>query len=548
MTSRSKSSFHRQVANREGVRRQGVRRQGVRRQGVRRQGVRRRRAGLILLIVLGMLALFTLLAVTYSVSATASRAGTRGMEVKARNGSLTIAGTAKAVVTDVIRGTNNQKSPFYRQSLLEDIFGPNPIITQFGPYNISSGNSARRFYVAQTGVNLVKLSISPQTQLNGPLSDFENEYNSRIMTIMEGPLSGQSFRILKYVGYVRDNTPGAPADPNIVATPWSAPGYIDPLAADTRYSILVDLNEVIGREFTGEYFDVTTSSLKTASFSVEEWITRFGVQSLFYLQTGPANFIGYKLLINDAAYNSPGIGLEDVAAVPDPVNGTNPPIPIRGFGNIDAKRLLRTLREISPAMLTHYDYLQDPALMATNPYDSSVGVDGIGTARTDVRQFKLNGSSNEAFDVSDYRDAFLANQSFAGGVLTIKPSYHNPEVVNYISHLFGNPSGLSPGDVNELIRLIDASTARVLSYLTNNSGFRENDPSVVRLPSSFSWSTPPTAPEIAILRGFVLNQIMGPWDVDNDGDGIPDSVWINPQMPIVYAPDGRRLRALAAVL
>ena len=255
------------------------------------------RSGLILLIVLGMLAMFTLLAVSYVVTAGASRAGTKSLEVRARNSGLTIAGSANEVVSQAIRGTSNQKSPFYQMSLLGDVFGPKPIITQFGPFNSASINSARRFFVAKTGVNLAKISLLSGAQLNGPLSDFENEYNSRILTILEGPLAGQSFRILKYVGYVGNG------DPNIAPTQWSNPSYTDPLAADTRYSVLIDLNEIVGRDFTGEYYDSANATLKTASFTVEEWISNFGIQSLFFLQTAPANWVGYKLLINDAAFN-----------------------------------------------------------------------------------------------------------------------------------------------------------------------------------------------------------------------------------------------------
>ena len=38
------------------------------------------------------------------------------------------------------------------------------------------------------------------------------------------------------------------------------------------------------------------------------------------------------------------------------------------------------------------------------------------------------------------------------------------------------------------------------------------------------------------------------WDVDNDGDGIPDSVWIDPGFPVVTAKDGRQYKKLIAVL
>ena len=38
------------------------------------------------------------------------------------------------------------------------------------------------------------------------------------------------------------------------------------------------------------------------------------------------------------------------------------------------------------------------------------------------------------------------------------------------------------------------------------------------------------------------------WDVDNDGDGIQDSVWIDLGMPVQHASDGRRYKPLFAFL
>jgi hypothetical protein len=511
----------------------------------RRTNLRNPKNGLILLIVLGMLGLFTLLAVTFVVTAGSSRAGSKALEVKARNGNLTIAGTAKKVLEEAVRGTNNQKSPFYNSDLLGDIFDK-PIRTTFGPYN--SNFTVVRFHSAGTNVNLVKVSLNPVAQLNGPLSNLENEYNSRVLTVLEGPLAGQSFRILKYVGYVGNN------DPNIDGTAWSNKNYTDPLAADISYSILLDLDEIQGTSLTGQYLD-PDGSIKTVSLTLEEWVSKFGKESLFFFFNG-SNQVGYKLLINGAAFNNAGIGMEDIALLPpDPTAPPVPPpapVPVVGFGSLDSRRLLRipsTRPKIPPALLAHYDYLQDPTVMAQNPYDGTVGVDEIGVNRSTIVQSVLNGRSNEGWDAADFHDFWLAHQSYNGnGVPTITPSFHKPAVINYITHLFGDPSSMTATDVNEMLKLIDASSGRLLSYLTVNSGFQTNNPNAVRLPASFTWSTPPSALEIGLLRTYVFKQIMGPWDVDNDGDGIPDSVWMDPGLPVVFAPDGRRLRPLAAVL
>ena len=39
-----------------------------------------------------------------------------------------------------------------------------------------------------------------------------------------------------------------------------------------------------------------------------------------------------------------------------------------------------------------------------------------------------------------------------------------------------------------------------------------------------------------------------PWDVDNNGDGVPDSVWLDLGFPIQSAPDGRLYKPLFAIL
>ncbi len=47
-------------------------------------------------------------------------------------------------------------------------------------------------------------------------------------------------------------------------------------------------------------------------------------------------------------------------------------------------------------------------------------------------------------------------------------------------------------------------------------------------------------------NGF--DPINGPWDVDNDGDGVPDSVWVDLGMPVRSTPDGRLYKPLFAIL
>jgi hypothetical protein len=45
-----------------------------------------------------------------------------------------------------------------------------------------------------------------------------------------------------------------------------------------------------------------------------------------------------------------------------------------------------------------------------------------------------------------------------------------------------------------------------------------------------------------------FNLTTGPWDVDNDGDGVPDSIWLDLGYPVEYTSDGRLYKPLFAIL
>ena len=519
--------------------------------------------GLILLIALGMLALFSLLAVTYVIAAGSSRTGSKAVLVRSRNDNIGLAGTAEKVANAMLRGTTDQNSTFYKKDLLGDVYGSNPITVFFGhvpvlppppipnPYwcvAVDGGSGARYLKVSLNQATASGVGLPPEG-----LSPNENEYNSRLLTVLEGPLAGQTFRILKYVGFVRhpDSLPASSADDKNFAQlfggvvqagkrlPWTAPStYSDSHGQDIDYSVLIDLSEIQGNVFTGQFTNAI-GGIENRTRPLTEWL--LAPTDLFFRQYPN---VGYKCVINDAPFNSPGIGIEDnILAV--------------GFGGIDGRSIMNAptlpggiASGISPALLTDFKDLNNLGLVVSR-------LPGIGVPRTLPTQALLNGNSNEGIDVPDYRDPWLAHQSVYWNAVSstwennIIPSMHRPEVIHYIAGVFGNPSALSPAQVNQLLRLIDASTSRIMSYgfgVVSNPNFRSDDPLYPRLPASFTWSTPPTVPEILTLQSYVASQIIGPWDYDNDGDGINDSVLADAGMPATRGPDGKLLKPIMAVL
>lgn len=501
--------------------------------------------GLILLIALGMLALFSLLAVTYVVSAGSSKVGSDATKVRSRGLNIAFEGTASKVANSFIRGTTDQSSPAYMKDLLGDIYGRNPITVNFGHVVVSPPLAGNPLWCTTVAGRFLKVSLNQATASGAGLSLNENEYNSRLITILEGPLAGQTFRILKYVGHVNHPDNSTTLDPNFAQNsgtlPWSSPGYMDLQGSDLDYSILIDLSEIHGETLTGQFTNAL-GALENRSLPVSQWLTNPSSLFFFNFPVG-----GYKCVINDAPFNSPGIGIEDV----------NSPT-IGGFGTIDSRRVmsiptLASGAKISPAYLTDYNYLNDTGYVVAP-------IPGIGAIRNLPTDIRLNGSSNEGIDVADYRDTWLAHQSVywntavGAWVNNIIPSMHRPEVIHYIASVFGDPASLNAVQVDQLLKLIDASSSRIMSRGWSATGaivnpnFRSDDPLYPRILPTFTWGSPPTAGQISTLQSYVASQIIGPWDFDNDGDGVNDSILTDSGMPATSGPDGKLLKPVMALL
>ena len=498
----------------------------------------RPRQGLILLMALGMLALFSLLAVTWVVSASSSRAGAQAMRIRANHSNASVKGMASEVMKMAVRGTRDQKSAFYQHSLLEDVYDANAIRLQFG--HRFYGNNITTFQDKwcrkltppnSAGVELIKLSLNPTSVVTGgaSLSPIEGAYNGRVLTVLEGPLAGQSFRIIKYVGFVR-STNDSQNDPNLDG---NIPGNIPPSyshtdAVDYDYSVVVDLSSVKGK-LEGRWRNPSTSRVENFSGELGDWMAlpnNQGLRNLFYFyEPVGSTHQGYKCMINGAAFNNAGIGLETDASQP-------------GFGNLDSRRLMAlpadSNKRVSPALLPNYDYLQHRDYMSVN--GGVLGVSGVGD------QGLLKGQSNEGIDVPDWRDFWLSYTD----VNVHLPSFHRPELIHYLTNLYGAPTNAA--EASELLRMVDASTARIMSY-----SYQAQNGVVSVNPYFQPHGAFPTYPRESLAANVPLNQylqglISGTLDVDNDGDGKPDSVWINPNMQTIHAPDGRLLKPLAAVM
>lgn len=168
--------------------------------------------------------------------------------------------------------------------------------------------------------------------------------------------------------------------------------------------------------------------------------------------------------------------------------------------------------------------------------------------------FATRGGLDEGFDTPDYQTMFLAmvppGKLAQNDAFPLLPSFHRPDLVRYwqqylsgtllggvtnaqqafrFPYGFDNlpntgdePAGLTPAQADELVALKRMCILRPL---------REDNP-------NFTGSNP----------GFFEDNLAGPYDVDNDGDGISDSIWVDLGLPIVTSPNGRRYKRLVAIM
>ena len=132
----------------------------------------------------------------------------------------------------------------------------------------------------------------------------------------------------------------------------------------------------------------------------------------------------------------------------------------------------------------------------------------------------FDGGQDESYDIADYQNMFLAHvpaelNPLDNSHFFVIPSFHRPALVNY----FANRS-TEPIDVNAYPDFWRTVILRPMAF--DHPDFTGSNPT--------------------------FDPINGPWDVDNDADGVAESVWIDLGMPVRMSEDGRLYKPLFAFL
>ncbi|NUQ66271.1 MAG: hypothetical protein HUU20_27740, partial [Pirellulales bacterium] len=464
------------------------------------------RRGVLLLLILGMLAMFGVLAIAFVILAGQQR---RGFEAALRAEAYPDPPEQllNQAAAQVLRGTNDPASVLRPHSLLEDVYGHPWVIGVFGT----------------------------DDDVDGTIDEIDGSEN---------------------IG-----TAGTDDDGDGVT--------------DER-----DGTEVIIPTTPGD-LDTTACNGQFIEFTIPDVYRKLGC--VLTMLNGPAagqstRIVGVHVITTTAPYTYKAQLLRFQSSVPTAGNAyaiNGPAFGGTGVGHNIAPAAGSTIRGDATDS-NGYLYALVP-----NPLGrTSAELDAAG-----------RGGANENYDAPDLQNMLLgllvpvspaADIDLDGDLDTIDPrfpSLHRPELANYwFRRLVADPSfagftwpgawttddlkwravlqplgrdakiGGTGADADFALDSADPARAERIAAFKRKFLFRP----LAEYHPSFTGSNAAARPDIS---GWTLAQLAannwhltGPWDVDNDGDGTADSLWVDLGMPVRSFPDGRRYKPLFAIL
>ena len=482
-----------------------------------------RRSGIILLVVLSMLAFLGLLVISYvafSSSARRSASLIAGAEFREPNTSDLFS----EAIMRILRGTANPQDRFYGQGIFDDYFGDQGGKTLQVTDTLRVGIEQRR--PVHVGGAFVRFPIENGNGTNlSPVEQLDDYFTGRTITFLAGPLENRSFRVVRSIGArVSDlaeqqssNSLFIELDPEMFVT----------LDDNSRVQISSLISPLSSPHDVGVLF-YSRGGEQTPGWG-ENGVNDDGIGGVDNrAEAGfPATLstngrdIGYQIHLNPAPLNAPGLGFRTGGWLTQPVADKQVPV-------------------------------------AFLPNRQGV----------DKRSSVLGGDYNESYDAADFNTSFLAGRVRIrnnDGTVTqrVIPSFHRPALINYLINLKDWTSATN-AELRDVIDAISQSTYRPFPHFdvdangdpfVRNSGFTGGS-------SEFGLTEPilvtndnnqvsvSNMTRLQLLVNALINGTdgQGGWDVDADGDGTADSVWIDIGLPLITSREGKVLRPMIAVL
>jgi len=476
---------------------------------------RRGRRGVLILVVLSLLVIFVLLATTFVLSAGQHRIAAKSASQQKLTGDPPQA-LLRGALMQLIRDTTNTESSIRGHSLLRDMYGNDGFVGVLArdaaalPGGLTDnrygiGSQALTSYSDETSANFIDVRIDPHAVLqdtNGNpfspsmLSKTSGHYEGCVFTLVTGPARGSSFRIVLYDVLFALNS----ADRDNPAS------FLPPFHMMRLAPIRVQKDTLVGEPA-----------------SVDDRLGR----------VVPADFWGQRYVVNGRPFTGLGAGYNPTSARNDLAEPQFDQLRVVSGspGRPDNRDLALRGMALLPNYSSRYA-LASTLLPLANSY--------VNLASATHPPSYLLGGADESYDAPDLQNMFLAyipdnpvasipksllyantfdgtNQiRFRTRQGLIIPSFHRPADVLFMRQQFVNSSFL-PLPLHRYVR------NRVMQRYADESA------SPVRKDDIHAYSA-------------------GPWDVDNDGDGIPDSVWVDLGFPVQVDNQGQLYKPLFAFL
>ena len=428
--------------------------------------LRKRRRGVVLLVVLSLLTLFTLLMVTFIIVAGQYRQSALSAARVGR-----VDGAPRKLLDNatfaLLRDSNDPKNVIRFHSLLFDMYGGDGFVGgvrgvgNAGAFAGASDGTGGNFFdlrMEVLPVPFVPANAREPVDLEGnyyPLSFVDGYYNGCVLTVVSSSVAlGRSFRVVDYQAPPIASGPD-PTQHVFRLLPIARSGEqstVRPYTEDSNANGILDPGE-----------DANNNGKLDSD----------------------------RVIINGRPFNGTGFGYDSSAASADP--------------------------KLNPAYA-----LQPNQLLQTNA--------------TELANF-VSGDADESYDAVDFQNMALAGiiptvTTTAPDGVVVVPSFHRPELVNY----------WVANDPTQLERAI----MRPMPW--NHPDFDGSNPQLTLAKNPTAAQTTAFLSRLAGVDPLSPTTRINPWDVDNDGDRIADSIWVDLGFPAQTMPDGKQVRPLFAFL
>ncbi|MDB4653950.1 hypothetical protein OAE54_00295 [bacterium] len=238
------------------------------------------------------------------------------------------------------------------------------------------------------------------------------------------------------------------------------------------------------------------------------------VRSLFYK---PGTTQGYTLVLNGIPQNASGVGFDD----------TNP---ANAASTTGRDQIFFTGANGATRTAAGFDL---PEALQPNHF-----------GRQYNKKDATTGDFDEEYDAPDFNNWWLSYRRPDGK--SVIPSFHRPAVLNYILN-----QNAALQNRSDLMVSLQRGTFRPLPLAPNT--LPGNSKSVNQRftggSSHFALRTPgPNTNDTYLNQLLValIDPMDDNWDVDNDGDGTSDSIWVDLGLPTFTSKEGKLLRPLVA--